>query len=156
MCKTIIGCRCILTVMLVCGILMPGLFAGDQPQWGEQFTRNMISAEKGLIDDFDLGSGKNIKWTARLGSETWSTPVVASGKVFIGTNNNPPRDENHKGDRGILLCLDETDGSFIWQLVVPKLRPDLHKDWPDHLSDYLLCPTENALNNLKNEKILSK
>ncbi len=104
--------------------------AADQPQWGQGFTRNMVSGETGLVDDFDPATGRNVKWVASLGSETWATPVVAQGRVFIGTNNDPPRDPRHKGDRALLLCLDEQDGSLLWQLVVPKLGPDPYLDWP--------------------------
>lgn len=104
--------------------------AGDQPQWGQAWTRNMVSDETGLIEDFDIQTGRNVKWVATLGSETWATPTVAQGRVFLGTNNDPPRDPRHKGDRAILLCLDEKDGSLLWQLVVPKLGPDVYLDWP--------------------------
>jgi len=90
----------------------------------------MVSSETNLIDSFNPATGKNVKWVASLGSETWATPVVAGGKVLIGTNNDPPRDPRHKGDRAILLCLDEKDGRFLWQLVVPKLGPDPYLDWP--------------------------
>jgi outer membrane protein assembly factor BamB len=90
----------------------------------------MVSAETGLVDNFDPATGKNVKWVVPLGSQTWSTPVVAQGRVFIGTNNDVPRDPRHKGDRGVLLCLDEKDGHLLWQLVVPKLGPDVYLDWP--------------------------
>jgi outer membrane protein assembly factor BamB len=105
-------------------------WSGDQAQWGQAFTRNMVSAETGLVDSFDPDTGKNIKWVAPLGSQTWSTPVVSQGRVFIGTNNDSPRDPRHKGDRGVLLCLDEKDGHLLWQLVVPKLGADPYLDWP--------------------------
>lgn len=123
------------THMWLClGLILLGLaprsLAADQPQWGERFSRNMVSQETGLAARFDPAGGQNIKWKARLGSETWSTPIVAQGKVFIGTNNTPPRDKRHQGDRGVLLCLDERDGQFLWQLVVPKLSSDPYLDWP--------------------------
>ena len=104
--------------------------ADDQPQCGQRYSRNMVSSERNLPDSFDPSNGKNIKWTAPLGTETYSTPVVAGGKVLIGTNNNRPRDPRHKGDRGVLLCLDEKDGRLCWQFVVPKLVPALYRDWP--------------------------
>ena len=104
--------------------------AGDQPQWGEQFTRNMISPETGLPGELDPTLAKNIKWKAKLGSSTHSTPIVANGKVFVGTNNDSPRDPKHVGDRGVLMCFDEKDGSLCWQLVVPKLEGDQFLDWP--------------------------
>jgi len=90
----------------------------------------MVSEETGLVEDFDPATGRNVKWVVSMGSETWGTPIVAQGRVFLGTNNDPPRDPRHKGDRGLLLCLDEKDGSLLWQLVVPKLGPDVYLDWP--------------------------
>ena len=90
----------------------------------------MVSDEKNLPDSFDPKTGKNIKWTAKLGTETHSTPVVAGGRVYIGTNNGEPRDAKHQGDRGVLMCFDERDGKLLWQLVVPKREEDPYFDWP--------------------------
>ncbi len=107
-----------------------GARAADAPQWGQQYSRNMVSPETGLPDRFDPATGQNIKWVVPLGSQTYATPTVAAGKVLIGTNNDNPRDEDHKGDRGILLCLNESDGALAWQLIAPKLSDDIYKDWP--------------------------
>ena len=111
-------------------IVISAVFADDQPQWGQKHSRNMVSDETGLPGIFDPAAGENIKWVAPLGTQTYSTPVVAGGRVLIGTNNDRPRDPRHKGDRGVLLCLDEKDGSLCWQLVVPKLVPAVYRDWP--------------------------
>ena len=111
-------------------IVISAVYADDQPQWGQRYSRNMVSDETGLPESFDPATGKNIKWIANLGTETYSTPVVSGGRVLIGTNNDIPREPRHKGDRGILLCLDEKDGSLCWQLVVPKFIPSLYRDWP--------------------------
>jgi len=103
----------------------------DRPQWGEAWSRNMVSAEQGLPDTFDPKTGRNLRWTADLGTETHATPVIARGRVFIGTNNGKPRDPRHEGDRGVLLCLDEATGRFLWQLVVPKIKTSMFWDWPN-------------------------
>lgn len=105
-------------------------FGADQAQWGHAWSRNMISGETGLADSFDTKTGRNIKWTAPLGTETHSTPVVAGGRVYVGTNNGTPRDAKHQGDRGVLMCFDEKTGEFLWQLVVPKREEDPYFDWP--------------------------
>ena len=83
----------------------------DSPQWGEKHSRNMISNETGLPESFDPETGKNIKWSVSIGSDAYATPVVANGKVLIGANNADERDPRHVGDRGILLCLNESDGN---------------------------------------------
>src|SRR6185437_1582136 len=75
-------------------------------------------------------SGQNIKWVAKLGSQSYATPIIASGRVLIGTNNDVPRDPKHQGDRGVLMCFDESNGQIVWQLVVPKLEDDPYLDWP--------------------------
>lgn len=102
--------------------------AADQPQWGQKESRNMVSDEVNLPSTFNLDTRENIRWTVELGTNTYNTPIVANGRVLIGTNNEIPRDENHLGDRAILLCLDEKDGSFLWQLVIPKIAD--YQDWP--------------------------
>ncbi len=107
------------------------LWPADQPQWGERFTRNMVSSETGLPSEFDLEKGTNVKWSARLGTETHATPVISGGRVFIGTNNNAPRDPRHRGDRGVLMCFDEQTGQMVWQLIVPKITTSKFWDWPN-------------------------
>ena len=105
--------------------------AEDCPQWGERHSRNMVSDETGLPRHFNLATGENITWSAPLGSDAYASPVIASGKVLIGANNAEPRDPRHQGDRAVLLCLNETDGSLVWQLVVPRLEDDRYLDWPN-------------------------
>jgi outer membrane protein assembly factor BamB len=114
---------------LLLAALLPA-FAADQPQWGRAWTRNLTSDETGLPESFDPETGKNIKWVARLGTETHSSPIIAGGRIYVGTNNGEPRDPKHKGDRGVLMCLEETTGKFLWQLVVPKRVEDIYFDWP--------------------------
>lgn len=118
-------------VALIAGLGANLALAADQPQWGQAWTRNLVSEERGLPALFDPGSGANIKWRAKLGTEAHSTPVVSGGRVFIGTNNNEPRDPRHQGDRGVLMCFDERDGHLLWQLVVPKRSEDPFFDWPN-------------------------
>src|SRR2546421_6387304 len=127
--------------VLVLGVLPILVDAADWPMWGHDRSRNMISDEKGLPASFDAGqfkSGseeidmattKNVRWVAKLGSQTYGNPTVAGGKVFIGTNNEAPRNPKYVGDRGILMCLDEKTGKFLWQLAVPKLGTGKISDW---------------------------
>lgn len=103
--------------------------SADQPQWGERFSRNMVSSETNLPDAFDLSTGRNVLWTADLGTETHATPVVAGGRVYIGTNNGRPRDPRQVGDRGVLMAFDEKTGRFLWQLAVPKITTSVYWDW---------------------------
>ena len=80
--------------------------------------------------DVDQGAEKNIKWSVRLGSKAYGGPIVAGGKIYIGTNNDKPRDPTIKGDKGVLMCFDEADGKFLWQAVHDKLLAGRVNDWP--------------------------
>ncbi len=93
--------------------------------------RNMASAMKGLPDSWDVKSGKNIKWKAQIGSTSYGNPVVADGKVFLGTNNGNPRNSNVQGDKGVLMCFRESDGGFLWQAVTDKLESGAQNDFPE-------------------------
>jgi outer membrane protein assembly factor BamB len=117
--------------MAFAGMAFAEARAADQPQWGQRYSRNMVSSETGLPDRFDPKTGANLQWSAALGTSCYGTPVVAGGRVLIGTNNNQPRDPKHNGDRGVMMCFDEADGRLVWQLVVPKLDEDVFLDWPD-------------------------
>src|SRR3954462_12349896 len=124
------------SILLLCCIAA----ASDFPQWGRDNSRNMVSPETNLPDAFDPGKPdpegkldlkqtKNVKWAARLGSYTYGNPVAAAGRVFVGTNNDPPRDERFKDDYSILLCLDEKTGDKLWQLSIPKLEAGKVSDY---------------------------
>ena len=86
-----------------------------------------------LPPQFNPPNGTHVRWGVPLGAsgtESHSTPVIAHGKVFIGNNNELPRDPRRTGDRGILLCLSEATGALEWQLAVPKREEDIYHDWP--------------------------
>ncbi|MGH9790527.1 MAG: hypothetical protein ACRD5W_04885, partial [Candidatus Acidiferrales bacterium] len=53
--------------------------SGDWPMWGGTPDRNMVSNMKGLPTSWDVKTGKNVKWVAALGSQTYGNPVVAGG-----------------------------------------------------------------------------
>ncbi|MDP3069123.1 MAG: PQQ-binding-like beta-propeller repeat protein [Opitutaceae bacterium] len=117
--------------------------AADWPMWGGSPSRNMVSTSKGLpapeaisagkflpkTETIDPKSTKHVRWVAKLGSQAYGTPVVAGGRVYVGTNNESPRDPKQHGDRGVLMCFDEKTGEFLWQLVVPKLGSGKVSDW---------------------------
>src|SRR5206468_735108 len=73
---------------------------------------------------------KNVKWVAALGSISYGGPVVAGGKVFVGTNNEKPRNPKIKGDKGVVMCFRAADGQFLWQAVHDKLETGQDNDWP--------------------------
>ena len=102
----------------------------DWPMWGGTPDRNMVSDMTGLPADWDVDTGRNVKWMAKLGSQTYGNPVVAEGVVLVGTNNESVKDPRQQGDMGILMAFRETDGAFLWQHANAKLIAGRVHDWP--------------------------
>lgn len=102
------------------------------PQWGGTAARNNVTNATNLPVNWNVKSGENIRWTADLGSQSYGTPVVANGKVFVGTNNGRgylkryPKDV----DLGCLVCFDQETGQFLWQHSNTKLKTGRVHDWP--------------------------
>jgi outer membrane protein assembly factor BamB len=117
-------------------ILAAGLLAAsaslsaDWPMWGGTPNRNMVSPLKGMPSQWDVKSGKNVKWMAALGSQSYGNPVVAAGVVLVGTNNEALRDPKQGGDRGVLMAFRESNGEFLWQATFEKLASGRANDWP--------------------------
>ena len=109
--------------------------AADWPQWGGRNERNFASDEKNMPVDFHPGGEKvegetkvpippkNIKWVARLGTQTYGNPTVSNGRIFIGTNDASFTDDRvKKSGGGLIMCLEESTGKLLWRLPVPRLK----------------------------------
>ena len=91
--------------MAFCLAIPAAAGAADWPMWGGSPQRNMVNTwEKQIPVSWDVKTGKNIKWIAQLGSQSYGCPTVADGKVFVGTNNSAGRQPKAKGDKGVELC----------------------------------------------------
>src|SRR6185312_6052078 len=78
--------------------------ADDWPMWGRTPLRNAVCPDKDPPTDWDVKTGKNILWSAALGSKSYGNPIVANGMVFIGTNNEGKRDPSVAADGGVLMA----------------------------------------------------
>lgn len=105
----------------------------DWPQWGGSYLRNNVTDEPNVVTDWDVKEGKNVRWSMPLGSETYGNPIVANGKVYVGTNNGAGYIDRYPDtiDLGVLLCFDEKDGKFLWQHSSEKLPTGRVHDWPN-------------------------
>lgn len=82
-----------------------------------------------------------VLWKAQLGTRSYGGPVVASGRVYVGTNNRNARNKRDTKkdfdgliepiDKGVLMCFDEKTGKFLWQAVHDKLPGGNVQDWPE-------------------------
>ncbi|NQV24939.1 MAG: PQQ-binding-like beta-propeller repeat protein [Rhodopirellula sp.] len=106
--------------------------AKDWPQWGGWSGKNNTPDGKNIPITWDIDEGTNIKWSAKLGSQTYGNPVIANGKVYVGTNNGGGHLKRYPSnvDLGCLLCFDDKTGEFLWQHSSPKLATGRVHDWP--------------------------
>ncbi len=107
--------------------------AHDWPQWGGTPARNNTPLDAKVPTEWNVEDGSNIRWSAALGSESYGNPVVANGKVYVGTNNGKGYLTRYPTnvDLGVLLCFNEKDGKFLWQHSSEKLITGRVNDWPD-------------------------
>ena len=130
-----------LATALLAGVVQ----AADWPQWCGNDARNAVSEETQLPASFlpdpapaDAPSTgpTHLKWKLRLNTHAYGGPVVANGKIFIGTNDREAG--------GSIVALDEPTGRPLWHLNIPRMLTE----WKDFNYDDLslgVCSTP-ALN----------
>jgi PQQ-like domain len=102
------------------------------PMFGGTPARNMVNEiDKDIPITWSGAAGKekNIKWSADLGSKAYGGPTISGGHIYVGTNNEHPRNPGIKGDKGVLMCFNEADGQFLWQSVHDMLTGGRVNDW---------------------------
>lgn len=123
----IVSAAAVASIVFLARASDPG--AGSWPMWGGTPDRNMVSNQT-VVSSWDVKTGKNVKWVAGLGSQSYGNPTVAGGQIYVGTNNELVRDPKEGGDRGVLMCFRESDGEFLWQHTNIKLASGRANDWP--------------------------
>lgn len=117
---------------------------GDWAQWAGTSYRNNTPIGKDIPIDWDVGdfdrktgdwikdNAVNIKWVAAVGSQTYGNPVIAGGRLYVGTNNGKGWLKRYPAnvDLGCLLAFSEADGGFLWQDSSEKLPTGFVHDWP--------------------------
>jgi len=99
--------------------------------FGGDLSRNMADASAtGLPSSWDPDTGENVKWMQPLGSQSYGGPVVANGRIYVGTNNEGQRNPAVTGDRGNMMVFDAASGEFLWQSAHAKLPAGRVHDWP--------------------------
>ncbi len=120
------------TELALAGIAKLKVGSKDWPQWCGSGERNNTPSGENIPLEWNIKTGKNIRWSMKLGSETYGNPVVANGKVYVGTNNGAGYLSRYPKtvDLGVLLCFRESDGQFLWQHSNEKLPSGRVNDWP--------------------------
>ena len=94
--------------------------------------RNNVFTAPVAPESWDIKSGENVLWSANLGSQTYGSPLVSGGRVFVGTNNAGGYVDRLPAatDLGCLLAFDASSGQFLWQYSAEKLSTGRVNDWP--------------------------
>jgi len=107
--------------------VLPTSQAADWPMLGRDATRNPVSLEQNPPVEWDVESGKNVRWKARVGSIAFADPVVAGGLVWIGSNNWRPQTTAETREAATLLGFREHDGLRVHEHVMPPLQGPLYR-----------------------------
>ena len=103
--------------------------ADDWPMLGRDGSRNSVSPEKNpptvwSVEQPDKGrlirAARGVRWSTPLGSETYSSPVVAGGFVWIGTNDNK-KSLSGSMPNSVLKCFRASDGAQVYEYNSPWL-----------------------------------
>ena len=94
------NCRCFIA-FFVASLALSGWNASakDWPEFCGSSCKNMVSGEKNLPDSFEpgkkntakgeiiLSTASNVVWGVRTSANTYSSPTVAGGKIFISVSD---------------------------------------------------------------------
>jgi outer membrane protein assembly factor BamB len=99
-----------------------GVSAADWPTLFGDNTRNSVSPETNLAAEFVPGTmhldstntpqATNLKWRAKFYTHAYGGPVIADGRIFIGTSNGKKA--------GLVSALDADTGRVLWQFDLPQ------------------------------------
>ena len=79
------------------------------------------------------GATENVRWKVPVPGKGWSSPVLASGRIYLTTAVAQGNDQDANGiDRELrALCLDSISGKVVWDTMVfrqdGKSAPRIHK-----------------------------
>jgi len=142
------NCKIVSLFVLLSAFLASTLSVADWPQWGGSPQRNNAPDAKNIPHHWNVGkfdrktgdwlreSAENILFVAKLGSQSYGTPVISDGKIYCATNNGAGYLDRYPAERdlGCLLCFAQSDGRFLWQLSREKItsgnETDRDYDWP--------------------------
>src|SRR5665213_4539595 len=90
---------------------VPAVGGDDWPMRGRDQSRNAVSTEKNAPIEWDIAGDRskstkvrtNVRWSALLGAESRGDPVIASGLIWVGTNNSRPRNKAESADCSVLM-----------------------------------------------------
>jgi outer membrane protein assembly factor BamB len=105
----------------------PGSGGAARPAPNTSIDRNPVNLTgANPPTDWDVEDGKlrNVKWVQEHGFRGHCSPVVAGGRIFLGTNYRQKDGEKRKY-RAVLMCFDERTGKPLWKVEHPMAPPEV-------------------------------
>jgi eukaryotic-like serine/threonine-protein kinase len=117
--------------ILYCGARNPFFYAIDAKTgkeiWKHSFDFSWVESSAAVVDgkvyvgssdlktvfSFDAKNG-NVNWTLKVPGDTWSSPCVDNGTVFIGLASYGSRADTLTG--GGILAVNSADGTIKWKV----------------------------------------
>lgn len=96
-------------------VVLSASFSDTWPSFRGEFARG-VADNQHLPEQWDVGSGKNIRWSLEVPGSSHSSPVVADGKVFVISAVTKASTELVLGDDGGTAMAKEKNVEFAWHL----------------------------------------
>ncbi|MDA7922262.1 PQQ-binding-like beta-propeller repeat protein [Verrucomicrobiales bacterium] len=128
-------------VLIIVSFCLSEARSGEWAQWGGSSQRNNVARDQKLPLDWEVktrskfSESRHVKWASSVFSHGYrgaqaAPPAVASGKVFVGSNNNAGHiRELEDEDLAVMVCMRESDGAFLWQHSSKRLKEGKVHDW---------------------------
>ncbi len=133
-----LSCICLIAILLSLSALRDAGAEEDNATLFRRWpsSRNNVFEDINLPVEWDVGSGRNITWSAKIRNGGWppgftASPVVSAGKVLIGSANVGYVERYPaKQDIACLLCFDAANGKLLWQYSSERLPTGRVHDYP--------------------------
>ena len=94
--------------------------AAESPaiRWGGGAGANPVSQAANLPANLDQAP---VLWRLELGSHQYTIPTIDRDRIYLGVNDRGvERPGLSATGGGLLMCIDQRDGSLLWQLASPR------------------------------------
>ena len=136
-------------IAFLASLLAALVLLGGQPAHGDndwpQFrgpTGLGYTDQKNLPVEWDLKTGKNVRWKSALVGQGHASPIVSGGRLFVCTARwfESVKQREKVIPEQHVLCYRTSDGKLLWDTLVPP-GPWLRGDFRSGPGGGYACPT---------------
>lgn len=114
--------RLLPTVVAVTLLSVAVSSGSDWPQWRGP-NRDGVSKETGLLKEWPK-AGPKLAWKVKIDGVGYSSPAIVGERIYVSA-----AEDDAKGQKEFVACLDARDGSRIWKTELPDNDKGYNGGW---------------------------